>query len=746
MKNKLPFLIATFFVGFFSNQAQELSPFNYNYNEAFGNGFYTKNATETRSASGQPGTKYWQNRADYTLNATLNEQSNEIVGSEILTYTNNSPDKLGFLWMNLDQNLFKKDSRGYAVIPLKGSRNGAKGQDFDGGFKIKSVKMFTSIAGKTSEIDLKFTITDTRMQVQLPQELAANGASIKIKTEFSFVSPIYGSDRTGILDTKNGKIFTIAQWYPRMCVYDDVRGWNTNPYLGAGEFYLEYGDFDINITAPTSHIVVCSGELQNPTEVYTVEQQKRWSEAKLSDKTVIIRAADEVTNPASRPSGKSNLTWKFRMKNTRDVSWASSSSFIIDASKINLPSGKKSLAISAYPSESFGQDAWSRSSEYTKTTIEHYSKMWFEYPYPTAINVAGNEGGMEYPGIVFCEFTSKNAELWGVTDHEFGHQWFPMIVGSNERLFAWMDEGFNTFINGISAKDFNKGEYAQPDQNMHEAAFSITNPDLEIVMSAPDNLKEDNLGILAYYKPGSALDILRNHVLGADRFDYAFRTYINRWAFKHPTPDDFFRTMENVSGENLAWFWRSWFTNNWQLDQAITKVKYAKNDPKNGAIITVENLEKMPMSVILDLKSKSGKTSRMTLPVEIWQRNASWTFKSSTTEELESITIDPDHVFPDSNSANNSWLSSKNGTEKVIDLLPYLGAFSSKQIPIKLTAIDEDGTLTFVSDGQPNLTLDSEGNDKFSMKAAGVVIQYTTTKNGFSLEISGQKFDFSRDN
>ena len=745
MKSKLPFLIATFFVGFFSNQAQELSPFNYNYNEAFGNGFYTKNATETRSASGQPGTKYWQNRADYTLNATLNEQSNEIVGSEILTYTNNSPDKLGFLWMNLDQNLFKKDSRGNAIIPLKGSRNGAKGQDFDGGFKIKSVKMIASIAGKIIETDLKFTITDTRMQVQLPQELAANGASIKIKTEFSFVSPIYGSDRTGILDTKNGKIFTIAQWYPRMCVYDDVRGWNTNPYLGAGEFYLEYGDFDINITAPTSHIVVCSGELQNPTEVYTVEQQKRWSEAKLSDKTVIIRAADEVTNPASRPSGKSNLTWKFRMKNTRDVSWASSSSFIIDASKINLPSGKKSLAISAYPSESFGQDAWSRSSEYTKTTIEHYSKMWFEYPYPTAINVAGNEGGMEYPGIVFCEFTSKNAELWGVTDHEFGHQWFPMIVGSNERLFAWMDEGFNTFINGISAKDFNKGEYAQPDQNMHEAAFSITNPDLEIVMSAPDNLKEDNLGILAYYKPGSALDILRNHVLGADRFDFAFRTYINRWAFKHPTPDDFFRTMENVSGENLAWFWRSWFTNNWQLDQAITKVKYAKNDPKNGAIITVENLEKMPMPVILDLKSKSGKTSRMTLPVEIWQRNASWTFKSSTTEELESITIDPDHVFPDSNSANNSWLSSKNGTEKVIDLLPYLGAFSSKQIPIKLTAIDEDGTLTFVSDGQPNLTLDSEGNDKFSMKAAGVVIQYTTTKNGFSLEISGQKFDFSRD-
>ena len=252
------------------------------------------------------------------------------------------------------------------------------------------------------------------MQIQLPQELNANGASIKIKTEFSFISPIYGSDRTGVLETKNGKVFTIAQWYPRMCVYDDVRGWNTNPYLGAGEFYLEYGDFDISITAPSNHIVVCSGELQNPTEVYTVEQQKRWSQAKTSDKTVAIRSADEVANANSRPTGKATLTWKFKMKNSRDVSWASSAAFIIDAAKINLPSGKKSLAISAYPIESDGQEAWSRSTEYTKTSIENYSKRWFEYPYPAAVNVAGNEGGMEYPGIVFCEYTSKGAELWAL--------------------------------------------------------------------------------------------------------------------------------------------------------------------------------------------------------------------------------------------------------------------------------------------------------------------------------------------
>jgi len=305
--------------------------------------FYTKNGSETRSASGQPGPKYWQNKADYKLTASLNDKTNEITGSEILTYTNNSPDKISFLWMNVDQNLFKSDSRGNAVIPITGSRNGAKGEIFDGGHSIKSVKIVSTEKGKSLETEAKFSVTDTRMQILLPQELKANGGTVKLKIEFSYISPKYGSDRTGVLETKNGKIFTIGQWYPRMCVYDDVKGWNTLPYLGAGEFYLEYGDFDVTIKAPSNHIVVCSGELQNPSEVYTPEQQKRWSTASKSDKTITIRSAKEVTSSASRPSGKSTLSWHFKIKNARDVSWASSAAFIIDAAKINLPSGKNLL-------------------------------------------------------------------------------------------------------------------------------------------------------------------------------------------------------------------------------------------------------------------------------------------------------------------------------------------------------------------------------------------------------------------
>jgi len=637
----------------------EVSVNNYNYNDAFSPLFYTKNGNDFRSAGGQPGPKYWQNRADYKLSVRLNDQTNEISGTEIITYTNNSPDKLGFIWMQLDQNLFKSDSRGTAIIPPTGSRNGARGQQFDGGYTIKSVKQISVEKGKSIESSVEFLIEDTRMQIYLPSALSAAGGQLKLKIEYSFVSPDYGSDRMGILNTKNGKIFSVAQWYPRMCVYDDVLGWNTLPYTGPSEFYLEYGDYDISITVPSNHIVVSSGELTNPQDVYTFEQQNRWKAAAQSDKTVIIRSASELGDPKSRPLGKQELTWNFKLKNARDAAWASSAAFIIDAARMNLPSGKKSMAISAYPEESNGADAWGRSTEYTKASNEFNSKKWLEFPYPAATNVASVAGGMEYPGIVFCGAGAKSAGLWGVTDHEFGHTWFPMIVGSNERLFAWMDEGFNTFINSLASKDFNGGEYKPRATDMHNLGKVITSDAFEPVMSSPDNMKERNIGILAYYKPAIGLTLLREQVLGPDRFDRAFKTYIERWAYKHPTPDDFFRTIENVAGENLNWFWRGWYINNWKLDQAVTDVKYVKNDPAQGALITIENLEKMPMPVILEIKTKSGKVSRLKLPVEVWQRNKQWTFVYPSVEEIVSVVSDPDKVLPDSNSANNSWTSAK---------------------------------------------------------------------------------------
>jgi hypothetical protein len=632
---------------------------NYDYHETFGPLFYTKNGTEYRAADGEPGPKYWQNRADYQLAAKLNDQTNEIIGSEILTYTNNSPQKLGYLWMNLEQNLFKSDSRGTAIVPLVGnppmpsSRNWGRGQALDAGFKIKSIKM---LGAKGATTEVKFLVTDTRMQLFLPAAVNAAGGQVKLKIEYSFISPNYGSDRMGIQDTKNGKIFQVAQWYPRMCVYDDIWGWNTIPYTGPGEFYLEYGDFDLSITAPANHIVVASGELLNPQEVYTPAQIKRWAEAANSEKTVVIRSASEVTDPASRPAGKKELTWRFKIRNARDASWGSSAAFIIDAAKMDLPSGKKSIAISAYPVESDGNDAWGRSTEYVKKSIEYNSAKWFEFPYPAATAVAGIVGGMEYPGIVFCGYKAKKGSLWGVNDHEFGHTWFPMIVGSNERLYGWMDEGFNTFINTLSTANFNNGEYKSTRaMDMHRAAPFFTSPNLETVMSQPANLKERNTGTLLYSKPSAGLVLLREQILGPERFDFAFKTYIAKWAFKHPTPDDFFRTIENAGGENLQWFWRGWFMNNWRLDVAVRDVKYVSDDPAKGALITIDNLEKMAMPVILEIKTVSGKTDRVKLPVEIWERNSSWTFKYPSTEEIQSVTYDPDKVLPDFNPDNNVW-------------------------------------------------------------------------------------------
>ena len=713
---------------------------NYDYQAAFGANFYTQNGTETRSASGQPGPKYWQNKADYVLTANLNETNSEITGTEVLTYTNNSPDKLDFLWLYLDQNLFKADSRGNAIIPLTGSRNGAAGEILDGGFKIKSVALLITKKGKTAELIPQYVINDTRLQIMLPEKLRANGGTIKLKIAYSFISPKYGSDRMGVLDTKNGKVFSVGQWYPRMCVYDDVSGWNTLPYTGPAEFYLEYGDFDMKITAPASHIVVCSGELVNPAEVYTAEQLQRWTAAKKSDKTVVIRSADELTNPTSRPAGKATLTWHFKMTNTRDVSWASSAAFIIDAAKINLASGKKSLAVSAYPVESNSSDAWQRSTEYTKACIENYSKRWFEYPYPTAVNVASNVSGMEYPGIVFCGYTDKGDSLWDVTDHEFGHTWFPMIVGSNERLFAWMDEGFNTFINSISAVDFNNGEYKGGKRDMHRSADWMTAPELETVMSSPDNMKESSTGTLNYAKPSVALVLLREQILGTARFDLAFKTYIARWAFKHPQPDDFFRTMENASGENLNWLWRGLFTNNWRLDQGIRSIMYPKNDPSQGAIITIDNLDKMAMPVVIEIKTKSGIVTRTQLPVEVWMRNKSWKFKSDTNEEIDSVTLDPDHAFPDYNSDNNTWTADKSVLEKDVIIADYTGTFINEQMGFKVVLTELDDFLNATLSDGSSFRLRPSGKDSFISNRYGIEFKFNETKTSFSFVQNGKNF------
>ena len=424
----------------------------YDPRETFDPLFDAQGGSVYRNADGTPGPGYWQNRADYKIHARLNERDTSITADEVITYTNNSPNSLGYVWLCLDQNRFRSDSRSRMLS----GPNVSGREEFNGGFEIKGVSI--SEHGRLNPAH--FLITDTRMQMRLDTPLKLKGGKIEIHIEYSFKIAPQGMGRSGWMNSKNGVVYDIAQWYPRMAVYDDLKGWNILPFLGSGEFYLDYGDYDFSINVPWNQIVAASGELVNPGEVLTKTEIGRLNKARKSDKTVYIVSPSEIGKSETRPTDEGRDIWHFTIHNARDVSWASSKAFIWDAAKVNLSSGKPCLAHSVYPVESNGDSAWSRGTEYLKKSIEIFSKQWYEYPYPNAVAVGGPVGGMEYPAIVFCWYKSTRKELWMVINHEIGHNWFPMIVGSNEREDAWMDEGFNTFIDILSFEDFNHGEYA----------------------------------------------------------------------------------------------------------------------------------------------------------------------------------------------------------------------------------------------------------------------------------------------
>lgn len=627
--------------------------------------FYTHNGNSYRTASGAPGPDYWQNSVNYKIKATLDAEKNQLKGTIHIDYTNNSPDDLSYVWVHLDQNLFRKDSRGNLMVPEKGSRFGSK-DDFTEGFSLSNFQVKSGkkeykkgeVTGliSTKKSDPTYTVLqeDTRLQVKLSSPITAKGGKLSLDIDFEFTLPQNGSDRMGYMTAKNGKIFSLAQWFPRMAVYDDVIGWNANPYLGAGEFYLEYGNIDYDITVPEDLIVLGSGELTNAEDVLSPRIYKKWEKAKKSDtKVEIISEIDVPTfDSANYTVPRRTKTWKYSIKNARDAAWSASRAFTLDGAKINLPSGKTALALSAQPKESHSNLAYGRGWEYVKNSVEFYSKMLYEYPYPMAINIASNQLGMEYPGIVFCSWKTTGAGVWGVIDHEFGHGWFPMIVGSNEKKYGWMDEGFNTFINELSGRNFNNGEFkASSALPTSLAAKRLAEKSSEYVMLQPDGIKERNIGLQLYYKPGIGLKLLREEILGEERFDYAFRTYIKNWAFKHPTPSDFFRSIENAAGEDLSWFWRSWFIKDYTLDQAIKDVK------RKDSTWTVEivNLKRMAMPVHLTATTLSGKKIVRKQAVDVWMRNSIWEINIPSEEEIVKIELDAENKFPDIDRDNNLW-------------------------------------------------------------------------------------------
>ena len=603
-----------------------------------------REATDVRTGAGAPGPEYWQQRADYRIRATLDPAAHRVTGSEVITYTNNSPDQLDAVWIQLEQNLFAPGSRGAEI----NSGNRWRGSFPEGGIRIDRVE----IVQHGTRYAPDHFVDDTRMRIALGEPLGADGDRIDVEIDWSFVVPEYGADRMGRLETAKGWVYELAQWYPRVYVYDDVQGWNPMPYLGQGEFYLDYGNFDVELTVPRDFIVGGSGSLLNPEGVLTADQQQRLARARTSETTVAIVAPDEVGTPGSRPAGSGSLTWKFRIENARDFSWAASKAFVWDAAGWD-----GTLLQSLYPEEGIGDDqhpGWEHSTEYLRHTISYYSTKWFRFPYPSATNVAGIVGGMEYPGIVFCSVRARGQGLFGVTDHEFGHTWFPMIVGSDERRYAWMDEGFNTFINHYSNLDY-YGDAATRSRRT-DARFIAARMQQPIadqpIMTYPDLLRREGLGFMGYRKPGFGLILLREVILGQDRFDTAFRQYIDEWAFRHPKPADFFRTIEEVSGEDLNWFWRGWFYGTDVLDQGVDSVSVSE---QRGVEVHLSNAPGLVMPVTMEIELPDGRVYRKDLPVEIWMLGNTFTVGLDDRVAPVRVTLDPDGKLPDVNLSNNTW-------------------------------------------------------------------------------------------
>jgi hypothetical protein len=601
---------------------------NFSPAETFGPELYSNSSAIYRSNSGKPGSQYWQNRADYTIAVTLDTVFHSITGKVDIVYTNNSPDILNFVWLQLDQNARKRSSRD---MHLRNAMDLPDSDSHSTGLNIASVEVTDGQNLYTPQC----IVEDTRMQVRLQKAIKASGGKITISIFYHFSIPGQAPVRMGRKQSPHGWIYQIAQWYPRMEVFDDIEGWNSFPYIQGSEFYLEYGNFQYAVTLPANMIVAGSGKLMNQREVLPPDVQKQLRLASESQSTIV------VARPENFISGGQKLkTWKFECVSTRDVAWAASSAFVWDAAKINLPGGRTAVAMSVYPIEK--RSTWSNSTQYTKYTIECNSKKWYPYPYPYAVNVSGNVPGMEYPGLAFCN--SANLPLIA---HEFTHTWFPMIVGSNERKYAWMDEGLTTFLTSMVVDEYKKEmNIIQSDKARKENFHSrFTGSSLmNYPLIAGDS----------YEKGALALAMLRNVILGPGRFDYALKQYINDWAFRHPTPWDFFNAIENAAGEDLDWFWKGWIINNWKLDQAVFAIKYIDStDPGKGSLITIRNNEKMVMPLFVTVIQEDNTRFDLQFPIEIWMKGADWKFRCNTSGRINEVIIDEKEQLPDINRQNN---------------------------------------------------------------------------------------------
>jgi len=548
--------------------------------------------TTYRTASGAPGHEYWQQRADYRIAVTLDDERQHITGSETITYHNQSPDSLDYLWVQIDPNLFSPESHSVrtSLSPnLEGTpryrtiKSALERQSFDGGAKITRV-------ADTSDRALAHTIVDTMMRIDLPAPLAS-GQSLAFDIDWNY--PINDhkllGGRTGFeyFEDDDNYLYEIAQWFPRMAAYTDLDGWQNKPFLGRGEFTLEFGDYEVAITAPADHVVASTGVLQNPGDVLTSEQRERLQSASGAKTPVFIITPEEAeANESSRATD--TKTWIFHAKNVRDFAFASSRKFIWDAIEHDVE-GNPVLAMSYYPNE--GEPLWSKYSTHAIVhTLDVYSKFTFPYPYPVAISVNGPVGGMEYPMICFNgprpeeDGTYSESTKYGLISviiHEVGHNWFPMIVNSDERQWTWMDEGLNTFLEYLAEQEWEE-DYPSWCGEPKDIVGYMASENQRPIMTNSEAILQ--FGPNGYFKPATALNILRETVMGRENFDFAFKKYAQRWQFRRPSPWDLFRTLEDASSVDLDWFWRGWFYGTEHTDVAIDGLRLYTISTRNPEV------------------------------------------------------------------------------------------------------------------------------------------------------------------
>ena len=568
-----------------------------------------------RLANGAPGPKYWQNRADYDLHATLDTGTHAVHGSMTLRYTNHSPDTLPILWMQTEHD------------------------------PNEPIQQFVqSVHGTLVPLTLENHNTETKVTLAEP---ILPGATAEFHVQWSFVlRPGEGGHRQG----RDGMRYQIAQWYPRVNVYDDVKGWNIEPYTTGAEFYLEYGDYTLTVTVPAGYIMAATGTLDNPKDVLTSTEIARLKQALIADTVIHVITAAELANGTARPKHDGMLTWRWHARNVRDAVWAAAPSFRWDATH-----WRGVLAQAFFPDSTAA--AWEDAADMVRTSLQEYSDHWFPYPYPQATVVQGPIRGMEYPMISWIPFFPGKPRLYMSITHEVGHNWFPMIVGSNERVHAWMDEGVNQFINSFSESR------RYPEQGSQEArARAYVQVIEQLIVSGSDAALETGQGTgnvgVAYTKTAGVLEMLRSDILGPALFDRGLRIYVQRWAYKHPTPMDFFRTMNDVAGRNLDWFWREWFLATPKFDQAIDSVRVVSSAQATHITVVYGNRQAGVMPLVVRFTFSDGTTRDFTYPVEIWKHGATYTAPYDVSgKTVRQIWIDPDQHFVDIDRTNNRWVA-----------------------------------------------------------------------------------------